>query len=285
MAAGAQVDYDALAQQHGGIASVSGSGMDYDALAASHGGAGSNDSADPNAAIAKKYGLPSGTDLSKPYFSQSTKGIDPLAFSKAYAEANPAAPSPQGFFSNLFDEAKGIAKGMFSGGTGVASTPPVPGMSAVSTAADRFKQASTDPMGALGRTTTDVAAAALPFALDNAGSIWSKVSPTASVETALGRRLSVAEADTPRPGGQIQPALNNTPRQVLTHASQEGIKLTPGQATEDAMSQNLQKSGTAAAVGGKDLANALQENKTRFGQSVNRFMDKVDPKRAGMSAE
>src|SRR6185437_3315514 len=86
MAAGAQVDYDALAQQHGGIASVSGSGMDYDALAASHGGAVSNDSADPNAAIAKKYGLPSGTDLSKPYFSQSTKGIDPLAFSKAYAE-------------------------------------------------------------------------------------------------------------------------------------------------------------------------------------------------------
>jgi len=165
MAAGAQVDYDALAQQHGGIASVSGSGMDYDALAASHGGAVSNDSADPNAAIAKKYGLPSGTDLSKPYFSQSTKGIDPLAFSKAYAEANPAPAPKRGFFANAADELKGFAKSITepTTGVGVASAPPVPGADAINIVRQRAAEASTDPMGALGRTTADVALTALPF--------------------------------------------------------------------------------------------------------------------------
>ena len=118
-----------------------------------------------------------------------------------------------------------------------------------------------------------------------AQNIWSKVSPTAKFEEALGSKLSPAEADTPRPGGQIQPALNNTPREVLQHASDEGIKLTPGQATENALAQNAQKSGINAAVGGKELQAALNEQKTQFGKAVNGFMDDVDPKRAGLSAE
>ena len=118
-----------------------------------------------------------------------------------------------------------------------------------------------------------------------AQSIWSKVSPTKKFEEALGSKFTNAEADTPRPGGQIQPALNNTPREVLQHAADEGIDLTPGQATENALAQNAQKSGVNAAVGGKQLANALLEQKTKFGQAVNNFMDEIDPKRAGLSAE
>src|SRR6266702_3945858 len=148
---------------------------------------------------------------------------------------------------------------------------------------------SSDVAGGLGTT----AGVAVPFAAPGAikgvsaagNKLWSKVSPAATVEEALGRKLATSEADTPRAGGQIQPALNNTPREVLTHASEEGIKLTPGQATEDAMAQNLQKAGTTAAVGGKELSSALAEQKVKFGQAVNGFMDDVDPKRAGLSAE
>jgi hypothetical protein len=115
--------------------------------------------------------------------------------------------------------------------------------------------------------------------------IWSRLSPATTVEEALGRKLTPPEADAARPAGQIQPALNNTPREVITHASDEGIKLTPGQATEDAMAQNLQKAGTTAAVGGKELTAALREQQAKFGESVNNFMDTVDPKRGGLSTE
>ena len=113
-----------------------------------------------------------------------------------------------------------------------------------------------------------------------AQNIWSKVSPTAKFEQALGMKLTPAEADTPRPGGQIQPALNNTPREVLQHAYDEEIDLTPGQATENALAQNAQKSGINAASGGRELQTALNAQKTQFGQAVNNFMDEVDPDNA-----
>ncbi len=98
-----------------------------------------------------------------------------------------------------------------------------------------------------------------------------------TVEQALGRQLTPAEAMTPRPAGQNLPALNNTPQEVLTYAKSKGIDMTPGQATEDALAQNLQKTGKTAAIGGKDLSNALIEQYGKFSQAVNDFKNRLDP--------
>lgn len=259
--------------------------------------AGSNAAWD---ALKDKYGLPHEIDLSKNYFNQpvSIDKVDPYKFAQAYNEANPQAPTPTSFLGRSWDEAKKLVQGAFGqgaltsrlvGGEGPMSTESVAGTrpptNPVPLMLQRGKEAVEHPAAAAGAAGVDIAALLAPFAPELGGKIWSKVSPTASFEEALGTKLTPAEADTPRSGGQIQPALNNTPREVLQHAHDEGIDLTPGQATENALAQNAQKSGTNAAIGGKELQAALNENKMKFGQSVNKFMDKVDPKRAGLSAE
>ena len=241
-------------------------------------------------ALVQKYGLPKGTDLTKGYFDQKgileKGGIDPEKFMQAYQEFNPAPPEAKGFLANMWGRAKEIGSSLVnSEGTPVTGYNPLPGMGLPSVVKQRTEQAKTDFPGALGKTATDIGVAALPLIPELGEKLWSKLSPAASFEEALGSKLSAAEADTPRPGGQIQPALNNTPREVLQHASDEGIKLTPGQATENALAQNAQKSGINAAIGGKELQSALNEQKTQFGKAVNGFMDDVDPKRAGLSAE
>src|SRR6266850_251137 len=274
MSAPAQIDWTKYGS------SPAAPGIDFSKYASASAG-------DPHAAIKQKYGLPEDADLTSGFLSDKNSKLrmDPYKFSSAYREANPTPPT-QGFLSNAWGEAKDIVKGLFSSeGTGTASAPPIPGVGLYDVGKQRIEQAKTDLPGALGRTATDIGVAAIPFIPELGGRIWSRISPVAAVEEALGRKLSTIEADAPRAGGQIQPALNNTPREVLQHASDEGIKLTPGQATEDAMAQNLQKAGTTAAVGGKELANALAEQKVKFGQAVNSFMDDIDPKRAGLSAE
>lgn len=302
----AAVDYDALAQQHGGQG-ASGSGVDYDSLASAHGGtastapaAGSNAAWD---ALKDKYELPHSVDLSKTlaenFFNKNLTsedfnkiGID--KFAQAHREANPQQEAPASFLGRSLDEIKNLAKGAFGEGaifgnpmntSSVAGFRPPDPVGTYQAVKQRGQEAIEHPAAAAGAAAVDFAALAAPFIPELGGRIWSKVSPAASVEEALSTRLTAGEADTPRAGGQIHPALNNTPREVLQHAADEGIKLTPGQATEGGLAQNLQKAGTSAAVGGKELARAIAENKVKFGQTVNTFMDNVDPKRMGLSTE
>jgi hypothetical protein len=176
----AQIDYDALAQQHGG--SQAAAGVDYDSLAAAHGGALS-----AHSDILQKYGLPAGTDLTKGYFAQDGKlKIDPTIFSKAYAEANPPPPEAKGYLANLWDEAKNIGSNLFSHPTtpmpGLPEPPPpgasiasqVPGAGVIQHGGDIIRQAKTDLPGAAGRATTDVVAAALPFLVPEAAGATSE---------------------------------------------------------------------------------------------------------------
>ena len=68
---------------------------------------------DPSSAIKQKYGLPDSADLSKGFLDPVNRDVkDPMAFSKAYSEANPDKPAPTGFLGNLAAEAKNIWKGM-----------------------------------------------------------------------------------------------------------------------------------------------------------------------------
>jgi hypothetical protein len=114
---------------------------------------------------------------------------------------------------------------------------------------------------------------------------WTKVNPIENVKAALSRKLSPQEATTVRSASDSQPALNVTPQEVLTHASQNGVKLTPGQALEDPAATNVQKMGTSAMVGGKDLAVALRQQRYAFVDSVNKLGKTVDPNGVGVNDE
>jgi hypothetical protein len=106
-----------------------------------------------------------------------------------------------------------------------------------------------------------------------------------AAKEATGNTMSETAAETPRPAGKIQPALNNAPREVLEHAKQEGIDLTPGQATEQPIAQRLQAAGERGIIGTKPLTEALEANRSKFGDAVNRLSERVDPKRMGLSEE
>lgn len=106
-----------------------------------------------------------------------------------------------------------------------------------------------------------------------------------SAREAMGSRLTPQEAVTPRPEGAFQPALANTPKDVLDHATQEGIDLTPFQATGSKLRGKLQVAGEHGIVGGQTLENAMNAQRAKFGEAVNRMSERVDPQRLGMSEE
>lgn len=262
-------------------------------------------------ALKDKYNLPHSVDLSKNLFDnfgrigvekngiskEDFNKIDVDKFSRAYAEANPEAATPTSFLGRSWDEVKKVAGGMFGQGALFGSptqtssvagfTPPNP-EGTLETIKSRGKEALEHPAAAAGAAMTDAAIAALPFAGDIGEAAWGKTGGRAAalnVEAALGRKLSPVEAMTPRAGSENLPALNNTPNDVLNYAKQKGIQLSPGQATESPIAQHLQESGRTAAVGGKDLAVALDAERSKFANVVNDFKNRVDPQAQGLSAE
>jgi hypothetical protein len=244
-------------------------------------------------ALKDKYGLPHSVDLSKPpsLFALASIPKDDLnkvdleKWQQAYQEANPES-KPTGFLSNAWDELKKMGSSLVGDeGTPTTGVATLPGVGLARTAAQRVEQAKTDLPGALGRTTTDVAAAALPFAIGEGAERLGAMDPMASIKSALGRTLSVEEANAVRSASSSQPALNVTPKDVLTHASQEGIKLTPGQALEDPAATNIQKMGATAMVGGKDLSLALRDQRAAFVNSTNKLGRTIDPQGVGINDE
>lgn len=257
-------------------------------------------------ALKDKYGLPRGVDLSKTLTEnwntlpkEDFNKIDFDKFMGAYNEANPQAPTPTSFLGRSWDEVKNLVKGAFSGGilgpaergTGFSPsnsiagfTPPNP-QAAVEAVKQRGTEFTEHPAAAAGATAVDVAAAAAPFLPELGGKMFGKINPMKSVESALTRRLSAEEAAAPRSLSESQPALNVAPQDALNHASRNGIKLTPGQALEDPAATNVQKMGTTAMVGGKDLAVALREQRRAFVDSVNKLGKTVDPAGIGINDE
>lgn len=248
-----------------------------------------------------KYSLPHSVDLSKSFLDnygqlskEDVNKIDPEKFSKAYQEANPETPTPTGFFGRAWDEAKNVLRGatsesaIFGNPVSTSSVggyaPPNPA-GTIEAGKQRLAEAQEHPLAAAGAATTDVAAMTLPLLLEKSPELFTRENPSTSINAALTRKLSAEEASTPHPGGKIQPALNNTPAEVLNHVSENGGVLTPGQATDSPLAQNFQKTGRNAAIGGKELASALDAQRSHFGGVVNDFMDEVDPKRAGLSEE
>lgn len=121
---------------------------------------------------------------------------------------------------------------------------------------------------------------------------WGSKNPTpigrgaGIVKQITGRaRLSPVEASTVPAAAEFQPAYGVTPGEVLHHAAQEGIKLTPGQGTQLPVSKMVQAIGERDLTGSKELTEGIDRNAAAFMKSVTKFADQVDPKRLGTSDE
>lgn len=125
--------------------------------------------ATPNqfAPLLAKHGLPPNVDLSKSFMEQpSDVKVDPLAFSRAYAEAHPQPAPPTSFFGRAWDEAKGIVGGLTAPpdtAFGTLFNPVESARSAAHAVAARATEFREHPAAAAGATATDIGAAALPF--------------------------------------------------------------------------------------------------------------------------
>jgi hypothetical protein len=70
-------------------------------------------------------------------------------------------------------------------------------------------------------------------------------------------RLTAEEAAAVPANAKFQPATNLTPQEVLTHAQQEGVDLTPGQAIKSKFRQAEQGLGERAFLGGQGLEDQI----------------------------
>ncbi len=110
--------------------------------------------------------------------------------------------------------------------------------------------------------------------------------PMGKVRKLVGTRIASEEATKVRPAGVTRTELAVTPKEALEHAKSEGINLTPFQASEQKLAGALQKQGEVAAFGGRSLEESMQAEREKFGASVNRMADRVDPPpRMGLSEE
>ncbi len=129
--------------------------------------------------------------------------------------------------------------------------------------------------------------AAIPLSTMAAAAVVPRaVSPIrAMMKRASGSTLATSRAATlPKTAADI-PSTAVTQQEVLAHAAKEGINLTPGQATGTPVARYAQAVGERSVLGGNQLAEAMEENAGRFVKAVDRFADRIDPKRGGLSAD
>ena len=84
-------------------------------------------------------------------------------------------------------------------------------------------------------------------------------------------------------GGAATTAITNT--DVLQHASEIGVKLTPAQALGTNAARSEQVLGEEALLTGSKIKEAVAAERAKFSDAVDVFQDKLDPKRIGMSSE
>ncbi len=97
--------------------------------------------------------------------------------------------------------------------------------------------------------------------------------------------LSPVEATMPRPAGALQPALANSPEEVLNYAAKKGINLTPGEALQTPLAQTTQAIGERSLAQGGAIANAREMANAKFVQNLTDFAKQNDPHGLGVSPE
>lgn len=107
----------------------------------------------------------------------------------------------------------------------------------------------------------------------------------AAVSEMVGRAVP-AEASKIAPAvGQLQPALNNTPAEVIQYAAKKGINLTPAEASGKPVARTIQAVGERSLLGGDQLAEARQAEALKLAQNVRSIADSADPKGMGLTEE
>lgn len=97
--------------------------------------------------------------------------------------------------------------------------------------------------------------------------------------------LSPEEAARVPEVGEFQPALAHSPAEVLQHAHDIGVDLTPGQATQRPLARTIQGVGERALWGSDKLAASLDANSGRLLRDVRSLADEADPKQLGVNDE
>src|SRR6202451_683957 len=107
------------------------------------------------------------------------------------------------------------------------------------------------------------------------------ISQTMAPETANAALSSTRGAATT--GGAATTSITN--RDVIQHASDMGIKLTPAQALQTSAAKSEQTLGEEALLTGSKIKEAAAAEKAKLADQVSAFQDKLDPQKVGMSAE
>ena len=105
------------------------------------------------------------------------------------------------------------------------------------------------------------------------------------LKTMASPQLSAAEASAVPPAAEFQPALANTPKEVLQHAADEGIPLTGAQATQKGIPRLIQAVGERSLTGADKLAAQTDASKAALMDSMKKFQSTVDPQGLGASEE
>ncbi len=84
-------------------------------------------------------------------------------------------------------------------------------------------------------------------------------------------------------GGAATTSITNA--DVLQHAHDMGIKLTPAQALQTSAAKSEQALGEEALLTGSKIKEAAAVEKSKLADGVSAFQDKLDPQRVGLSAE
>lgn len=84
-------------------------------------------------------------------------------------------------------------------------------------------------------------------------------------------------------GGAVTTSVTNG--DVMQHAIDMGIKLTPAQALQTSAAKSEQAFGEQALLTGRKIEEAATAEKAKLADKVSEFQDRLDPQRVGLSAE
>lgn len=80
-------------------------------------------------------------------------------------------------------------------------------------------------------------------------------------------------------------ATSVTNREVLQHAADEGIQLTPAQGLQTPAAKSEQTLGEEALLTGSKIREGIAQSKAKLSDALDAFQDRIDPQRVGLSPE
>ena len=300
MAPNQTIDYDALAQQNGAVSSTPApaQGTDYDALAKQNGATASLPAAKP---IIQRYfvsgqgvqDFPAGSTDEQAFLQRFPNAKVVSTYQSPMAQPiDTETPSQRTARENIAAKHGMETAGAMSGAMLLPAFAPEAGVLVSSALAGAGAGLGT--MGGQAITGNN------PFQADNLQTAGINAAATAGTSLALGGVIKgvgalagkgglftvpAGQVNATPPAAELQPALRNSPREILNYAELAGIDLTPGQATGSPIARTVQAIGERSLLGGDALDATRQANAMKLAQNVSGIADEVDPQGLGISEE